>query len=57
MICIAVGKLIKSGNEMYVYVKFYKCSESEMNDLEKRLIALYDATTSYNKTHGGSGQK
>lgn len=44
-------------NEMYVYVKFYKCCESEMNDLEKRLIALYDATTSYNKTHGGSGQK
>ena len=57
MICIAVGKLIKRGNEMYVYVKFYKCSESEMNDLEKRLIALYDATSSYNKTHGGSGQK
>ena len=44
-------------NGMYVYVKFHKCCESEMNALEKQLIALYDATSSYNKTHGGSGQK
>ncbi len=38
----------------WVYVRFIRCEKQEMNDLEKRLIATFDATSSYNKTKGGA---
>lgn len=38
----------------YVYVRFIKCEKEEMNDLEKELIATFNATSSYNKTKGGA---
>ena len=37
-----------------VYIKIISCPPSEMNNLEKRLIDIFDATKSYNKTAGGS---
>ncbi len=37
-----------------VYVKFIPCDKGRMNELEKRLIEKYDATSSYNTTRGGS---
>lgn len=40
-------------NGKYVYVQFQRCERYEMNDLEKRLIAAFDATSSYNNTKGG----
>jgi hypothetical protein len=41
----------------YVYVHFVMCQESEMNDVEKRLIRAFNATKSYNKTCGGSAKR
>lgn len=38
----------------HVYVRFIRCQKQEMNDLEKELIATFDATSSYNKTKGGA---
>lgn len=38
----------------WVYVRFVLCEEHEMNDMEMKLIAMFDATKSYNKTKGGS---
>ena len=38
----------------YVYVRFIRCEKEEMNDLEKELIATFNATSSYNKTKGGA---
>ena len=38
----------------WVYVSFVKCEEYEMNSKEIELIALFDATNSYNKTRGGA---
>lgn len=37
-----------------VYVKLIFCDRVEMNDVEKTFIELYDATSSYNGTKGGS---
>lgn len=37
----------------YVYVSIYLCDSTELNCLEKELIARYHATKSYNKTAGG----
>lgn len=38
----------------YVYVRFVQCEKEEMNDLEKKLISTFNATSSYNKTKGGA---
>lgn len=38
----------------WVYVRFVLCDVHEMNDKERELIAMFDATRSYNKTRGGS---
>lgn len=43
---------IKNGK--YAYVKIIQCEKYELNDLEKELIAYYNATDSYNKTAGGA---
>ena len=37
-----------------VYVKCIPCNKNKMNELEKKLIEKYDATSSYNTTRGGS---
>lgn len=37
-----------------VYVKIIYCEREEMNAIEKKLIDMYDATSSYNGTSGGS---
>lgn len=37
-----------------VYVKIIYCPREKMNDIEKKLIEKYDATSSYNGTSGGS---
>lgn len=37
----------------WVYVRFIMCDEYELNDKEIELIALFNATKSYNKTRGG----
>ena len=37
-----------------VYVKIIYCWPYELNSLEKKLIDLFDATSSYNKTSGGA---
>ena len=41
----------------YVYVRFIRCKKEEMNDLERNLISAFDATSSYNKTKGGSTKR
>lgn len=41
----------------HLYVHFEACSKEEMNALEKRLISVFGATRSYNKTRGGSAQR
>lgn len=41
----------------YVYVRFFPCGEEVLNTKEKELIALFDATNSYNKTSGGSAMR
>lgn len=38
----------------WVYVRFVRCEEHEMNDKEIELIAAFNATKSYNKTQGGA---
>lgn len=38
----------------YVYVCLIKCNQSELNRLEKSLIAAFKATNSYNRTKGGA---
>lgn len=38
----------------YVYIKFIPCQNNQMNEYEKKLIALLDATSSYNRTKGGA---
>lgn len=38
----------------FVYVSFWLCEPHQLNDLEKQLIRAYNATSSYNKTRGGS---
>lgn len=38
----------------WVYVRFVRCEEHKMNDKEKELISVFNATKSYNKTKGGS---
>ena len=43
---------IKYGKEAYVKLVF--CEESQLNDLEKKYIADYNATDSYNNTKGGA---
>jgi hypothetical protein len=37
----------------YVYVQCIFCPKEQMNSLEKRLIASFDAQLSYNQTRGG----
>ena len=39
------------------YVKLVLCRVRELNDLEKRYIAEYDATSSYNNTKGGAAKR
>lgn len=41
-------------NGRFVYVSFWLCEPYQLNDLEKQLIRAYRATSSYNKTRGGS---
>jgi hypothetical protein len=43
---------IKCGK--WVYVSFVRCEEYELNDMEIKLIFIFNATESYNKTRGGS---
>ena len=38
----------------WVYVRFVRCEEHEMNDKEIELVATFNATKSYNKTQGGA---
>lgn len=42
----------KYGN--WVYVRIRPCDKMRLNDTEKMLIEIYDATKSYNKTVGGA---
>ena len=41
----------------HLCVPFETCSKEGMNALEKRLISVFGATRSYNKTRGGSAQR
>ena len=41
-------------NGKWVYVQFIRCPQEELNRREKELIAAFNATTSYNRTKGGS---
>jgi hypothetical protein len=38
----------------YVYVQFVYCSIQNLNDTERELISLFNATNSYNNTRGGA---
>lgn len=38
----------------YVYVQLNPCFREGLNNLEKKLIRVFNATRSYNKTRGGS---
>ena len=38
---------------LYVYVRVVPCREKKLNEMERRLIQVYHATKSYNKTEGG----
>ena len=38
----------------HAYVKFVPCPKEDMNKLEKELIVAFNATQSYNQTHGGA---
>lgn len=38
---------------LYVYVRVVLCREKKLNEMERRLIQVYHATKSYNKTEGG----
>ena len=40
-----------------VYVKIVPCDQAKMNALEKSLIRAFDATSSYNRTAGGSKRR
>lgn len=46
---------VKNGDVLYI--KVILCKAEMMNDLEKYLIKLYDATHSYNKTSGGASRR
>ena len=46
---------VRNGNS--VYIKIICCEPSQMNDVEKNLIKIFNATKSYNKTAGGSARK
>ena len=46
---------IKFGKTAYVQLVF--CEERELNDLEKKYIAEYNATASYNNTRGGAAAR
>ena len=39
---------------MYAYVRIVPCKRRELNAMEKKLIGLYHATSSYNLTKGGA---
>ncbi len=39
---------------LYVYVRVVPCKEKKLNEMERRLIQVYHATKSYNKTEGGA---
>ena len=39
---------------MYAYVRIVPCKRRELNAMEKKLIRLYHATSSYNLTKGGA---
>jgi hypothetical protein len=38
----------------YAYVQLNPCSRDGLNDLEKDLIRVFNATSSYNRTRGGA---
>lgn len=40
-----------------VYVKIMPCDQRQMNAMEKNLIRAFNATTSYNRTAGGSKRR
>ena len=41
----------------YVYVQLFPCKKDELNDLERALIEVYNATESYNDTVGGAKEQ
>lgn len=38
----------------HIYLQFVKCDKSQLNEIEKKYIAAFHATDSYNATRGGS---
>jgi len=46
---------IKYGLE--AYIRIIPCKEKKMNEMERRLIEEYDATSSYNRTRGGAKER
>lgn len=46
---------VREGKPMFVHLE--RCEESQMNDLEKRIIDAFHATESYNSTRGGAQRR
>ena len=41
----------------YAYVQIIRCEKEKMNQLEKKLIGMFNATDSYNYTKGGGKRR
>lgn len=46
---------VREGKPVFVHLE--RCEESQMNDLERRLIDAFHATESYNSTRGGARRR
>lgn len=46
---------VREGKPVFVHLE--RCEESQMNDLERRLIDAFHATESYNSTRGGAQRR
>lgn len=44
-------------NGKSVYVRLLRCDRKQMNDLERKLIKAFNATSSYNSTEGGGTRR